>query len=149
MAFGNPESYHELSYESGVHRIGRSSFRTDRIPETWPGLVEKKVQELWVPSAFHYGSFTNAGVPAAMVQTFPHFIDVNLWSPQVPMRQAAGPSGQWRAGGDTTRHQRLPHASACLSGLKFPDAFIQPQIFVFLVSFPHFFDAKSYGDSHF
>ena len=48
-----------------------------------------------------------------------------------------------------------PAAAGC-SGLNFPCAFVQlhmspvvPQIFVFFVSFPHFFDVNSHSNSHY
>lgn len=62
--------------------IARTTFETDRIPDTWvPEL--NKFNEVWVQSAFNKESFISSGVKVPL-RLIPNFFDTGQYNPQGP-----------------------------------------------------------------
>lgn len=60
--------------------IARTTFETDRIPESWV-LELNKFNEVWVQSTFNLHTFTTSGVTAPL-RLIPNFFDLSEFTPQ-------------------------------------------------------------------
>lgn len=61
-------------------RIGITLFETDRIPAGWAELCNG-MDEVWVPSAFNFDTFSRGGVSPAKLRVVPYPIDVARFDP--------------------------------------------------------------------
>jgi hypothetical protein len=63
-----------------AYAIGRTMYETDRIPVSW---VERcnKMDEIWVPTAFHVEAFVRSGVDRSKLVTMPEAVDTAFFDP--------------------------------------------------------------------
>lgn len=64
--------------------IGRTMFETDRIPRGWVERCATIVDEVWVPTEFHVGTFHASGVPLDRLVVMPEPVDTAFWDPDAP-----------------------------------------------------------------
>jgi glycosyltransferase involved in cell wall biosynthesis len=64
----------------GRTRIGRTTFETDRIPESWREFCEA-LDEIWVPSRFNVDSFAAGGVSPHRLRMIPSGVNTTLFRP--------------------------------------------------------------------
>jgi glycosyltransferase involved in cell wall biosynthesis len=57
-------------------------FETDRIPSGWPARLAA-MDEVWVPTSFHKGTFSAAGVDPSKLHVLPETVDVNFFDPSI------------------------------------------------------------------
>ncbi|MBP1966975.1 glycosyltransferase [Paenibacillus aceris] len=69
--------------------IARTTFETDRIPDSWVSELNK-FNEVWVQSTFNQQTFTSSGVTAP-IRLIPNFFDLNEFAPQGPLLPYAFP----------------------------------------------------------
>ncbi|PRP80096.1 glycosyltransferase, CAZy family GT4 [Planoprotostelium fungivorum] len=84
-----PTNYPKWPYRGNIvienrpkYVIGRSMTESDPMPDKWLERIES-VDEVWVPSTFHFEQFVRAGVPKDKVIVMPEAVDVDLWNPHV------------------------------------------------------------------
>jgi len=63
-----------------VKKIGVTLFETDRIPANWVAPCNG-MDEIWVPSAFNYRTFSESGVEKSKLRVVPYPIDVGRFHP--------------------------------------------------------------------
>eukprot|EP01101_Sappina_pedata_P013278 TRINITY_DN954_c0_g1_i3.p1 TRINITY_DN954_c0_g1~~TRINITY_DN954_c0_g1_i3.p1 ORF type:complete len:210 (-),score=41.28 TRINITY_DN954_c0_g1_i3:404-1033(-) len=56
-------------------------FETDRIPDGWVSRCNS-MDEVWVPTQFHYGTFSNSGVNVSKLVVIPEPVDVEFFDPE-------------------------------------------------------------------
>ncbi|GAB5031140.1 cazy family gt4 [Nannochloropsis oceanica] len=86
-----PPRYHtsRCPPSDALYRIGRTMFETDRLPSGWAErMSEDKMDEIWVPTAFHKQIFVDGGVDAERLQVVGEPIDTDFFSPRNPALQA-------------------------------------------------------------
>jgi glycosyltransferase involved in cell wall biosynthesis len=77
---------------SGIYRIGRTMFETDRIPDGWLELCQS-MDEIWVPCQFNMETFAGAGVDLKRLRVVHPGVDTRLFRPgaaplAIPMSRA-------------------------------------------------------------
>ena len=75
----------------GRHRVGRTMFETDSIPDGWPDFCEA-MEEIWVPTQFNVESFASAGVSRQRLHVLPAGVNTELFRPglepfPIPLRR--------------------------------------------------------------
>eukprot|EP00906_Rhabdomonas_costata_P024197 RCo034818 len=65
----------------GQYLIGRTMFETDRVPSGWVERCNTIMDEIWVPTDFHYDTFSSSGVLPSKLVVIPEPIDTGFWSP--------------------------------------------------------------------
>jgi glycosyltransferase involved in cell wall biosynthesis len=65
---------------SGIYRIGRTMFETDRIPDGWAELC-RTMDEIWVPCQFNVETFSGAGVDRSRLRVVHPGVDTGLFRP--------------------------------------------------------------------
>ena len=63
-----------------AYSIARTMFETDRIPEKWVPRLNK-MDEIWVPTAFHVASFAYSGVVREKLFVVPEAVDSIMFTP--------------------------------------------------------------------
>jgi glycosyltransferase involved in cell wall biosynthesis len=74
-----PPDLYDLTL-SGIYRIGRTMFETDRIPDGWPELCQS-MDEIWVPCQFNIETFSGAGVDLKRLRIVHPGVDTKLFRP--------------------------------------------------------------------
>ena len=74
-----PPDLYDLSL-SGIYRIGRTMFETDRIPDGWPEICQT-MDEIWVPCQFNVETFSAAGVDLKRLRVVHAGVDTQLFRP--------------------------------------------------------------------
>ena len=69
------------------------------IPADWPELIDRNVDEVWVPSEYVRAMYLEAGIEPDRVVTIPNGVDLDVFTPDGPRREPApagqtGPAGQ-------------------------------------------------------
>jgi glycosyltransferase involved in cell wall biosynthesis len=64
----------------GRHRVGRTMYETDSIPDGWSDSCEA-MDEVWVPSAFNCETFASRGVSPKRLRALPGGINTALFRP--------------------------------------------------------------------
>ena len=77
-----PPDLYDLSL-SGIYRIGRTMFETDRIPDGWPEICQT-MDEIWVPCQFNVETFSGAGVDFKRLRVVHPGVDTQLFRPGPP-----------------------------------------------------------------
>jgi glycosyltransferase involved in cell wall biosynthesis/tetratricopeptide (TPR) repeat protein len=67
--------------------IGRTMFETDRLPESWVAACNR-MDWVWVPSEFHVGTFTKAGVDADKLVVMPGCFDPGEFQPEAALPES-------------------------------------------------------------
>eukprot|EP00667_Euglena_gracilis_P020748 EG_transcript_22532 len=62
--------------------IGRTMFETDRLPKGWAERCNEIMDEVWVPTWFHYHTFKDSGVDPSRLVVVPEPIDTAFWDPR-------------------------------------------------------------------
>jgi glycosyltransferase involved in cell wall biosynthesis len=77
---------------AGLRNIGRTTFETDRIPQSW---VERcaELDEIWVPSEFNRETFARGGIDKRKLRVMPEGTDTETFRPglsplPIPERRA-------------------------------------------------------------
>ena len=76
----------ECPVEGAAYRIGRTMFETDRIAEGWVTRCNE-MDEIWVPTEFHYETFRRSGVAAEKLVVMPEPVDTAFWSRKTGKRK--------------------------------------------------------------
>ena len=80
----NPSSWSHVNcppaYETSLYTIGRTMFETDRIPTGWAKRLNK-MDEIWVPSQFHLGTFTKDGPLDTKLNVLGEPVDTDFFNP--------------------------------------------------------------------
>ncbi len=76
-----PPDLYDLSL-SGIYRIARTMFETDRIPDGWAELCQT-MDEIWVPCQFNVETFSGAGVDLKRLRVVHPGVDTQLFHPGV------------------------------------------------------------------
>ncbi|PLR76596.1 glycosyl transferase family 1 [Bacillus sp. V3-13] len=74
-----PDDFARFNGTGFNKKIGITIFETDKIPDYWVGLCNQ-MDEIWVPSAFNYRTFTKSGVDEKKVIVMPYGIDVEKYN---------------------------------------------------------------------
>jgi hypothetical protein len=63
-----------------AYAIGRTMYETDRVPASW---VERcnRMDEIWVPTAFHVEAFEKSGVDRSKLVVMPEAVDTVFFDP--------------------------------------------------------------------
>jgi glycosyltransferase involved in cell wall biosynthesis len=64
----------------GRCRVGRTAFGADRIPAGWAECCNA-LDEIWVPTEFHRGSFAVSGVEQSKILVVPGALDTQIFCP--------------------------------------------------------------------
>lgn len=80
----------------GTVNVARAMFETDRIPESWRGLLER-FQEVWVPCRHNYEVFAAGGVPDSKLRVIGETLDFESFRPGLDPEpsQLAVPAGHF------------------------------------------------------
>ena len=105
VCHSEPGAWHPALYDTSrcppAHAavtIGRTMFETDRLPKGWRERV-RRMDTVWVPSAFSRDVFVRGGVDAEKVVVLPEPVDVDAFHPRVaPMEFVRGERAKWAAG---------------------------------------------------
>jgi len=76
----------------GRRTVGRTTFETDRIPDSWLDRCNA-FDEIWVPSHFNLETFSNAGIPRHRLQILQEGIDTEHFRPGMEPLKIAGTRG--------------------------------------------------------
>lgn len=63
-----------------TYRIGRTMYETDRVPSAWVPRLNR-MDELWVPTAFHVDTFRRSGVREELLHVVPEAVDSKFFDP--------------------------------------------------------------------
>lgn len=74
------------------YAVGRTMFETDRIPAEWVRRCNR-MDELWLPTAFHRRVFAASGVHSSKLHVVPEPVDVDRFNPR-RVRAAPLPLGR-------------------------------------------------------
>ncbi|PLR80750.1 glycosyl transferase family 1 [Bacillus canaveralius] len=73
-----PDDFARFNTTGFNKKIGITIFETDKIPDYWVSLCNQ-MDEIWVPTAFNYHTFTESGVDETKVRVMPYGIDVQKY----------------------------------------------------------------------
>lgn len=62
-----------------VLKIAFTLWETDKLPNDWPELINRSVDECWLPGSFNEGVFKNSGVKVP-IRTIPYPLDFSKYS---------------------------------------------------------------------
>ena len=75
-----PDLYPKVRFSNVVKTVGCTIFETDRIPKRWVSLLDE-VDEVWVPSRFHFNTFSSSGVDPKKIRVVPYAVDTDYYKP--------------------------------------------------------------------
>jgi glycosyltransferase involved in cell wall biosynthesis len=74
------------------HRVARTMFESDRLPDGWAVRLRASVDEVWVPTAFHREIFIAGGLDPDRVFVIHEPVDVHFFDPaRSCLRSASAP----------------------------------------------------------
>lgn len=76
-----PPDLYDLTL-SGIYRVGRTMFETDRIPDGWTELCQT-MDEIWVPCQFNVETFSGGGVDLKRLRIVHPGVDTQVFRPGV------------------------------------------------------------------
>jgi tetratricopeptide (TPR) repeat protein len=74
-----PEKLHRIKASGRTRLVCSTMFETESIPFNWYDPL-LNVDEIWVPSDFNKETFSSAGIPKFMINSFPLCINSSLYS---------------------------------------------------------------------
>ena len=81
----NPSTWSHINcppdYQKTMYKVGRTMFETDRIPQGWTKRLNK-MDEIWVPSRFHLGTFEGGGVVKQKISVLGEPVDTHFFNPE-------------------------------------------------------------------
>lgn len=89
VCHSEPGAWHPAHYPTArcppaevKHRVGRTMFETDRVPEGWD-LRMNEMDQIWVPTAFHERIFAEGGVEEDKLRVLGEPVDVSFFDPEL------------------------------------------------------------------